>query len=73
MIRDAEGKPCRCDSCRFYDPFNEGDDNGHCRRHAPRAAVWGVQESTMVSAEWPIVIDKDWCGAWTYQINQEGK
>lgn len=47
-----------CNSCVFYDPIDEqdedGDEYGMCRCHAPFV---GDEE-----AEWPRVKGADWCG-----------
>jgi len=53
-----------CMNCRFYDPFDDGDNDGYCRRHAPRGTVVEEEEAPMVRAEWPVVRGSDWCGEW---------
>lgn len=66
-------EPKTCASCRFFLPFDPSipEDDGYCRRHAPRAvpmargdmARMGVNGDDMV-ALWPVVSPEadDWCG-----------
>lgn len=38
-IDDPYKRPDRCETCRFYDTYNEGDEVGHgeCHRRSPLA------------------------------------
>jgi len=55
----------RCCHCRFFDELNE--DQGHCRRHAPRALPMAIVANNDGKragsvACYPIVFPHDWCG-----------
>jgi ATP-dependent Clp protease ATP-binding subunit ClpA len=64
-VVEAAGEKPACETCRFWDPTFE--DEGQCRRHAPRAVQWGQnrgedEDAGDTFALWPTVPASMWCG-----------
>jgi hypothetical protein len=55
-----------CECCVFYD----AREGGVCRRRAPRPLI-SPREEVFVTAWWPLVDRKDWCGEFTAREEDE--
>lgn len=55
-----------CGECRFFDPIDMDQEEGYCRRFAPRPRKAPrdamTPDPTDVVSWWPVVINEDWCG-----------
>ena len=49
-----------CASCAYWNSTSE--IQGECRRQAPQAIVFKVDESTKFETHFPITKSTDWCG-----------
>ncbi len=51
-----------CETCRFWNPLapDLGEDQGECRRHAPRPTT--TTEPFLFA--WPLTYAEDFCGEW---------
>jgi len=61
-----------CGSCRFWEstgaiPGSErGEQQGHCKRHAPTLVMIGA----LHQSRFPATSELDWCGDWENGIGQ---
>jgi len=51
-----------CGSCAHFDPLNADEGTGECRALPPKPRTHTDDDSN--TAEWPIVSEGEWCGAW---------
>lgn len=49
-----------CGKCQFWQPVR--DNEGECRRHAPRSVAFNVDDRTRYEAHFPETTAADWCG-----------
>lgn len=49
-----------CSSCRYWDA--KGSDEGNCRRRAPQAVVFRIDEDLKFETRFPTTAATDWCG-----------
>lgn len=55
-----------CDTCKFWE-HDEDDDEGWCRRRAPRPYRIPLDEDGslhITRAMWPLTDANQWCGEW---------
>lgn len=55
-----------CASCAFFGRLEGAEDEGTCRRWAPRPVTIArdglPNDPADLVAAWPTVLDSDWCG-----------
>lgn len=49
-----------CATCAFWD--SENSNEGTCRRNAPQAVVFEVEDGTAFHTLFPETLASDWCG-----------
>ncbi len=55
----------RCETCRFWDsPHVDQQEDGLCRRHAPRCFPRKEESETLRYPRWPLTLNDEWCGEW---------
>lgn len=51
----------RCDRCRFWQPTQDGSDNGYCLRYPPVPLNNPLHPGSVLSW-WPETAPDEWCG-----------